>query len=184
MTMRDEYKKLRKEASTDEEYMKWDSAQMATKRVVNAFYGILAKDNYGWGDMEMAKSITASARRAMRETAFKAQELGYEVIYGHTDSIFVKVAGIEDAKLLRVKLNDFISKEIFREPVELEFEKYASKFFLSAKKNRYCGWLSWKDGEHLEEEKFFVMGFEMKKSNETQFAKKVSKKTVRDGFFL
>ena len=93
---------------------------MATKRVVNAFYGILAKDNYGWGDMEMAKSITASARRAMRETAFKAQELGYEVIYGHTDSIFVKVAGIEDAKLLRVKLNDFISKEIFREPVELE----------------------------------------------------------------
>ena len=89
MAMRDEYKKLRKEAKTDEEYRKWDSAQMATKRVVNAFYGILAKDNYGWGDMEMAKSITASARRAMRETAFKAQELGYEVIYGHTDSIFV-----------------------------------------------------------------------------------------------
>lgn len=178
MIMRDEYKKLRKEASTDEEYMKWDSAQMATKRVVNAFYGILAKDNYGWGDMEMAKSITASARRAMRETAFKAQELGYEVIYGHTDSIFVKVAGIEDAKLLRIKLNNFISKEIFREPVELEFEKYASKFFLSAKKNRYCGWLSWKDGEHLEEEKFFVMGFEMKKSNETQFAKRYQRKLL------
>jgi DNA polymerase elongation subunit (family B) len=170
MAMRDDYKKLRKEAKTDEEYRKWDSAQMATKRVVNAFYGILAKDNYGWGDMEMAKSITASARRAMRETAFKAQELGYEVIYGHTDSIFVKVSGVSEAHLLRVELNEYI-KKVFREPVELEFEKFASKFFLSTKKNRYCGWLSWKDGEYLDEDKFFVMGFEMKKSNETKFAK-------------
>ena len=171
MALRDEYKKMRKEAKTDEEYIKWDSAQMATKRAVNAFYGILAKEGFGWADMEMVQSITASARHAMRETAFKAQELGYEVIYGHTDSVFVKVRDVDDAKQLRVLLNDYISKEIFREPVELEFEKFASKFFLSKKKNRYCGYLSWKDGEYLDEDKFFVMGFEMKKSNETKIAK-------------
>ena len=171
MALRDEYKVLRKDAKTDEEYIKWDSAQMATKRAVNAFYGILAKDGFGWADMEMVQSITASARYAMRQTAFKAQELGYEVIYGHTDSVFVKVRDVEEAELLRIILNDYISKEIFREPVELEFEKFASKFFLSKKKNRYCGYLSWKDGEFLDEDKFFVMGFEMKKSNETKIAK-------------
>ena len=171
MKLRDNYKAKRKDAKTEEEYRKWDSAQMATKRAVNAFYGILAKDGYAWGDMEMAKSITASARFAMRSVAFKAQELGYKVIYGHTDSIFVQVKDVEDAQNLRHILNMYISQEIFRKPVELEFEKFASKFFLAAKKNRYCGWLSWKDGEYLDEEKFMVMGFEMKKSNETKLAK-------------
>ena len=81
MKLRDEYKKKRKEAKNDEEYRRWDSAQMATKRGVNALYGVLAKDGYGWGDMEMAQAITASAREAMRSVAFKAIELGYDVIY-------------------------------------------------------------------------------------------------------
>ncbi len=179
MEMRDSYKKLRSEATTEEEYQKWDSAQMATKRVVNAFYGILAKDGYGWADMDMAKSITASARRAMRMTAFKAQDLGYEVIYGHTDSVFIKVRDVDDALELREKLNDYISKDVFREPVELECEKVASKFFLSKKKNRYCGWLSWKDGSFLDEDKFFVMGFEMKKSNETPVAKEFQENLLK-----
>jgi DNA polymerase I len=179
MKMRDGYKKARKEASNAEEYRKWDSAQMATKRVVNAFYGVLAKDGYGWGNMLMAQAITASAREAMRAVAFKAIEFGYDVKYGHTDSIFVKVKGIGDAKQLCIRLNDYIRSEIFNDCVELEFEKLAQSFFLTKKKNRYCGYLSWKDGKYLEEEEFFVMGFEMKKSNETKLAKTFQKTVLQ-----
>ena len=179
MKLRDEYKAKRKNAKTDEEYRKWDSAQMATKRAVNAFYGVLAKDGYGWGDMEMAQSITASAREAMRAVAFKAIEYGYDVKYGHTDSIFVKVKGVGDAKQLCVRLNDYIRNEVFNECVELEFEKLAKTYFLSKKKNRYCGYLSWKDGNHLDEPEFFVMGFEMKKSNETKLAKTFQKTVLQ-----
>lgn len=178
MKLRDDYKKQRKEAKNEEEYRKWDSAQMATKRGVNALYGVLAKDGYGWGDMEMAQAITASAREAMRSVAFKSQELGYSVIYGHTDSIFVKVKDIADAEQLCIKLNEYIQKEVFNDNVVLEFEKYAKTFFLSKKKNRYCGFLSWQEGEMLSEQKFFVMGFEMKKSNETKLAKKVQKQVL------
>jgi len=152
---------------------------MATKRGVNALYGVLAKDGYGWGDMEMAQAITASAREAMRSVAFKSQELGYSVIYGHTDSIFVKVKNIADAEQLCIKLNEYIQKEVFNDNVVLEFEKYAKTFFLSKKKNRYCGFLSWKEGVTLSEEQFFVMGFEMKKSNETKLAKKVQKQVLK-----
>mgnify|MGYP003132631157 CR=1 FL=1 len=179
MKMRDGYKKARKEATNAEEYRKWDSAQMATKRVVNAFYGVLAKDGYGWGDMRMAAAITASAREAMRAVAFKAIEFGYDVKYGHTDSIFVKVKGVEDAKQLCIRLNDYIRNEVFNDCVELEFEKLAQSFFLSKKKNRYCGYLSWKDGNHLDEPEFFVMGFEMKKSNETKLAKEFQKTVLK-----
>lgn len=177
MKMRDGYKKNMRNAKTDEEYRKWDSAQMATKRGVNALYGVLAKDGYGWGDMEMAQAITASAREAMRSVAFKAIELGYEVIYGHTDSIFVKVKNVDDAKGLCILLNQHIQNEVFNEHVVLEFEKYAKSFFLSMKKNRYCGYLSWKDGKDVDE--FFVMGFEMKKSNETKLAKEVQSKILQ-----
>jgi DNA polymerase elongation subunit (family B) len=178
MKLRDEYKVNRKNAKNDEEYRKWDSAQMATKRAVNAFYGVLAKDGYGWGDMEMAQSITASAREAMRSVAFKAIELGYKVIYGHTDSIFVQVKDVDDAEALCLLLNQYIRNEVFNECVELEFEKYAKTFFLSKKKNRYCGYLSWKDGEYIDDE-FFVMGFEMKKSNETKIAKTFQKTVLQ-----
>ena len=179
MEMREGYKQSRKEAKNDEEYRKWDSAQMATKRGVNALYGVLAKDGYGWGNMDMAQAITASAREAMRSVAFKAQELGYEVIYGHTDSIFVKVDNVKDASNLCLKLNEYIQKEVFNENVILEFEKYAESFFLSQKKNRYCGFLSWKEGEGDIEREFFVMGFEMKKSNETKLAKEVQSSILK-----
>jgi DNA polymerase elongation subunit (family B) len=178
MKMRDEYKTKRKNAKNDDEYRKWDSAQMATKRGVNALYGVLAKDGYGWGDMEMAQAITASAREAMRSVAFKAIDLDYEVIYGHTDSIFVKVKDVDDAKSLCLLLNQHIQNEVFNEHVILEFEKYAKSFFLSKKKNRYCGYLSWKDGKDIDDE-FFVMGFEMKKSNETKLAKDVQSKILQ-----
>ena len=171
--MRDEYKKELKNATTEEDKRKWDSAQMATKRVVNALYGVLAKDGYGWGDMEMAAAITASARHAMRSVAFEAQKLGYEVIYGHTDSIFVIVENPEESQELCGKLNLHLRNNVFNDFVTLEFEKFAKSFFLSKKKNRYCGYLSWKDGKYLEDNDFFMMGFEAKKSNETAFAKNV-----------
>ena len=173
MKMRDEYKKELKNATTEEDKRKWDSAQMATKRVVNALYGVLAKDGYGWGDMEMAAAITASARHAMRSVAFEAQKLGYEVIYGHTDSIFVIVENPEESQELCGKLNLHLRNNVFNDFVTLEFEKFAKSFFLSKKKNRYCGYLSWKDGKYLEDNDFFMMGFEAKKSNETAFAKNV-----------
>ena len=150
---------------------RWDAAQMAVKRVLNAFYGILSKDGYGWADRDLSQSITASAREAMREVAFKTISLGYKVHYGHTDSIFVQVESVDDAAQLCEKLNTFVRAEIFDEYVELEFEKYCKTFFLAKKKNRYCGYLSWKDGKHLSNPEFFVMGFETKKSNETPYAK-------------
>jgi DNA polymerase elongation subunit (family B) len=172
--LRTTYKqRMRAAIDTNEPTMvqRWNAAQMAVKRVVNAFYGILSKDGYGWSDIDLSKSITASAREAMREVAFKAISLGYTVHYGHTDSIFVQVESVDDAAVLCDQLNSFIQTEIFDDYVELEFEKYAESFFLAKKKNRYCGYLSWIDGNYLDDPEFFVMGFETKKSNETPYAK-------------
>ncbi len=78
-------KPLRKEYKTNmlsalksgnkKEYVKWNSMQMATKRLLASFYGVVALQGFGWYDVDLAASITASAREAIREAAFKVREL-------------------------------------------------------------------------------------------------------------
>jgi DNA polymerase elongation subunit (family B) len=70
--LRNEYKVLLKEArknGNDEEAVKWNNNQMAVKRLIVAFQG------FGWADVSLAASITASAREAIRLAAFKAKEM-------------------------------------------------------------------------------------------------------------
>ena len=64
-----------KKADSNEEYIKWFNNQMAVKRLMASFYGIIAYRAFGWFDLDMAASITASAREAIREAAFKVREL-------------------------------------------------------------------------------------------------------------
>jgi DNA polymerase I len=74
-TLRDEYKRRRKEAKDKKEYTKWDNNQMAVKRLMASFYGVIAKQGFGWANVVLAASITASAREAIRAAAFKIQEM-------------------------------------------------------------------------------------------------------------
>ena len=75
--LRNEYKRLMREAreSDNGEYAKWHNNQMAVKRLMASFYGIVAFQGFGWADVDLAASITASAREAIRLAAFKAKEM-------------------------------------------------------------------------------------------------------------
>ncbi len=76
--LRNEYKKKMREAreaGNESEYSKWYNNQMAVKRLMASFYGIVAYQGFGWADVELAASITASAREAIREAAFVAKEM-------------------------------------------------------------------------------------------------------------
>ena len=75
--LRNEYKRLMKEAREKNtgDFQKWYNNQMAVKRLMASFYGIVAFQGFGWADVDLAASITASAREAIRLAAFKAKEL-------------------------------------------------------------------------------------------------------------
>ena len=76
--LRNEYKANMKEARNNgdkEQTAKWNNNQMAVKRLMASFYGILAYKGFGWADVDLAASITASAREAIRLAAFKAKEM-------------------------------------------------------------------------------------------------------------
>jgi DNA polymerase I len=76
--LRNEYKlrmRQARESGDDDEYRKWYNNQMAVKRLMASFYGIVAFQGYGWADVDLAASITASAREAIRKAAFAAKEM-------------------------------------------------------------------------------------------------------------
>jgi DNA polymerase I len=73
--LRNDYKKRMKTANDSGEYQKWYNNQMAVKRLMASFYGIIAFQGFGWANVNLAASITASAREAIRLAAFKAKEL-------------------------------------------------------------------------------------------------------------
>ena len=77
--LRNDYKKRMKNAKDNDEYVKWYNNQMAVKRLMASFYGIIAFQGFGWANVNLAASITASAREAIREAAFKVREIGEEV---------------------------------------------------------------------------------------------------------
>jgi len=77
-TLRDNYKnKMRaaRSVGNTREYTKWNNSQMAVKRLMASFYGIVAYQGFGWANVTLAASITASAREAIRAAAFKVGEM-------------------------------------------------------------------------------------------------------------
>ena len=73
--LRNDYKAKMKASETPAEYQKWYNNQMAVKRLMASFYGIVAFQGFGWADVSLAASITASAREAIRTAAFVAKEI-------------------------------------------------------------------------------------------------------------
>jgi DNA polymerase elongation subunit (family B) len=73
--LRTEYKKRMYNAKDPSEYAKWNNNQLAVKRLMASFYGVVGYQGFGWADVDLAASITASAREAIREAAFKVMEL-------------------------------------------------------------------------------------------------------------
>jgi DNA polymerase I len=67
--LRNEYKKKMKESNDKSEYSKWNNNQLAVKRLMASFYGIIAFQGFSWADVDLAACITASAREAIREAA-------------------------------------------------------------------------------------------------------------------
>lgn len=102
-----------------------------------------------------------------------------EVVYGHTDSIYVKVDSIDSAFSSLEKINEEV-RTIFpnllgleEHPVILEFEKYFESLGVGITKNRNAGLISWEDGVWLDEPKFTLTGFTSKRISETTMAKEV-----------
>ena len=115
-----------------------DAKQYALKIMANAFYGYMGYPRARAYVMDVANSITSFGRSLIRKTRNEIKEKGYEVIYGDTDSVFVRVDtnNLEKAHDEGVKITDDIK---LPGKLVLEFEKIFKSFLILTKK-RYAGW--------------------------------------------
>ncbi len=154
--LRNHYKKLMKEAKTPEEAKRYDALQYATKSLVASMYGCAGDSKYALYHPEVASAITYTSRQTLFRLRDECKSLGYDVIYGHTDSIFCTVPSPEEG----VKAMDIINERM--SPIETEFERFANTMLISAK-NRYVGNVTWVDGEYVEPQ-MYLKGMEIKQS--------------------
>lgn len=154
--LRDEYKALLKDAKTDEERVRFDALQYATKSLVASMYGCAGDAKYGLYHPEIASAITHASRETLLKLKTVAESHGFPVVYGHTDSVMCEIPSVESGLDELDSINEQMS------PIIVQFEKWSSTFLLMGK-NRYCGLVEWTDGEH-HEPKRYVKGIELKQS--------------------
>lgn len=156
----------------------------AIKILMNSFYGVMGSTGSRFYHADLPRSITGTGQWAIKEAIGFLTSRGYQVIYGDTDSVFVKIKdqekfNIEETgKKLAKAVNDFFATKIYREfkvdsKLEIEFEKFYRKFFLpknrsgtQGAKKRYAGLLVNKGKEELN-----FVGLEYIRSDWTKLAK-------------
>lgn len=135
-----------------------DARSRAIKIIMNSMYGVLGSGGCRFYDTRLASSITLRGHEIMQTTAKWIETMGYEVIYGDTDSTFVRIkqqVSSEEANLIGVELAKTINQkwqhhieQRFSLPcyLELEFETCFDQFLMptirgseAGSKKRYAG---------------------------------------------
>jgi DNA polymerase I len=118
-----------------------NAEQYALKIMANAFYGHMGYARARIYDLDIANTITFTGRYTIQKTKdIIEKELGYVVVYGDTDSVFVKV-NEDDMEKIRA-IGDKVAKHVSDQLpgfMELQFEK-VFKRFLPLTKKRYMAW--------------------------------------------
>tara|TARA_R110001632_G_scaffold1501_2_gene6673 strand:- start:50225 stop:52585 length:2361 start_codon:yes stop_codon:yes gene_type:complete len=158
----------------------------AIKILMNSFYGVLGSGGCPFYDTRLASSITLRGHEIMQTTARWVEDLGYRVIYGDTDSIFVWLGDDMQAAQghtvgteLQCEINRRWTRNItehhqLESYLEIEFETQFSRFLMPTirgselgSKKRYAGL---KLIENNEDELIFK-GLESVRSDWTDMAK-------------
>ena len=127
------YKNMaKKDTLTVEEKQLFTVVSQALKVILNASYGGIGAEIFPLYFLPAAEATTATGRHIILDTIDKCKESGIGVLYGDTDSLFVK-------KPTPKQVEDIITKAKMDHNVELEIEKEYRYVVLSGRKKNYLG---------------------------------------------
>ncbi|WP_067956995.1 DNA-directed DNA polymerase I [Nitrosopumilus sp. Nsub] len=153
------YKSLsKKDTLTDEQRQQYTVVSQALKVILNASYGVMGAEIFPLYFLPAAEATTAVGRYTILETIKKCEGTGIEVLYGDTDSLFIKNPTEEQIQKL-------IEQAKTDHGVDLEIDKTYRYCVLSNRKKNYLG--------VTDSGKVDVKGLTGKKSHTPGFIKKL-----------
>ncbi len=127
------YKNMaKKDTLTAEERQLFTVVSQALKVILNASYGVMGAEIFPLYFLPAAEATTATGRHIILSTIDKCKESGIDVLYGDTDSLFVK-------KPTPKQIEDIITRAKIDHNVELEIDKEYRYVVLSGRKKNYLG---------------------------------------------
>ncbi|KKK88698.1 hypothetical protein LCGC14_2740520, partial [marine sediment metagenome] len=162
---------------TEKQRSYYQTIQQALKVFINASFGVFGSPNFPLYCLPVAESITGIGQYSIKQTIKKAESLGVKVLYGDTDSIFLK----NPSQAQMSEISKWSKKTL---DLDLEEEKTYQFLALSDRKKNYLG--VDKDTKHID-----MKGLVAKKKNTPEFIKKafrdlleIIKEVTNDDEFL
>jgi DNA polymerase, archaea type len=154
---RDRFRRLGREATTEEGRAYYDGLQNAVKILMNSYYGVLASSFYRFTNKDIGAAITSFARESITTIIRELEKDGHEVVYSDTDSVFVRspVATLEGAR----EFGEAVARRFTHEGVTFEFQSVFESLFSHGAKKRYVGRTVWPREETI------IRGYENRRSD-------------------
>jgi DNA polymerase elongation subunit (family B) len=171
---RKEFKEKMEDVETYDEAQRsvFNGLQLAYKVVANSVYGQTGSRVSPIRKLCVAACTTAAGRTALgRAKSIVEEEYGAEVVYGDTDSIFIKFPTQDLAKSIELGISagKRITEAINRRPYKIAYEKTFYPFILFCRK-RYVGM---KYEEDIHKCKRMSMGIVLKRRDNAPIVKDV-----------
>jgi len=167
-------KKMKSLKPGTEEFIQLDARQQALKITANSFYGYLLYPRSRWYSKEAGESTTAWGRHYIQETMKKAEEAGFKVLYGDTDSLMLLLGDKKKKDALEF-VADINSK--LPEKMELELEGFYTRGMFVSKKAEAKG-AKKKYAMIGEDGRIKIRGFELVRRDWAGVAKEVQKQVL------
>jgi len=127
------YKPKSKDETLPNDLRSWYNViQSALKVILNASYGVFGAETFDLYCPPVAEATAAIGRHVITQTINKARELGIDVIYGDTDSIFLRGPSEDQIKIIE----EWSEKEL---GMELDVDKFYRYSVFSSRKKNYLG---------------------------------------------
>jgi DNA polymerase delta subunit 1 len=151
----------------------FNGLQLAYKVVANSVYGQAGARTSPIRNVYVAACTTAAGRKALQFARSVAEsEFGGDVVYGDTDSIFVKFPTTDVAESIRlgIECGISISKQM-RKPYKIAYEKTFYPFILFCRK-RYVG-MKYEEDPNPAKAKRLHMGIALKRRDSAAIVKEI-----------
>ena len=175
---REKYEAILKELEPGSQ--EWETVKMkitTIKYLTNSIYGYMGYQGSRLFDIDIASKVTAVAREGLLTAKEIAESMGFKVIYGDTDSIFIQCP-FEKAEEVLEKINNEVRKRFMEKynlkdvKFKLKFEKYNKRIIFTGAKKRYAAWVTW---DKKECDYIHIAGFEAIRTDQSKYTKDVQR---------